>query len=110
MTSTSERETAISDASAIASDPSVIGWFFLGFLLGLIGILIVYLRSPKIPVYLLADYTGDERYLYEKAYVDTLKGRQVTSTWVGFAVSVGAFLFFFGSFISALFGFSGVIQ
>ncbi|MCY4225903.1 MAG: hypothetical protein OXF06_13875 [Bacteroidetes bacterium] len=103
---TASKESPISDASIEASAPLVIGWFFLGFLLGLIGVLIVYLRSPKVPVHLLADYTGDERYLYEKAYVDTLKARQIKSTWIGFVVNLIANLFVFGSLISALSGFA----
>jgi len=107
---THSRDALINDASIQASDPGVIGWFFLGFLLGLIGILIVYLRSPKIPVYLLSDYTGDDQYLYEKAYVDRLKARQIKSTWIGFAINViGSLLLFFAiSIIIAGLGLSGL--
>ena len=83
---TARKESPISEASTQASNSQVIGWFFLGYLLGPIGILIAYLRSPKAPVHLLADYTGDDLYLCEKTYVDTLKARQVKSTWIGWLV------------------------
>lgn len=87
-----------------ASFPSVAGWFFCGLILGLIGLLIVYLRSPKAPVSLIARYQGDDRYLFEKAYIEILKARQVKLTWIGFICSFILIPFIFIFLLAGLFG------
>ncbi len=68
-----ERHSIISRAKSEGEHASVTGWYFIGFFLGLIGILIVYLRSPKAPIRLASEYDGEDRYLLEKAYVEVLK-------------------------------------
>lgn len=77
-----------------ASVHGVSAWFFIGLLLGVFGILIVYLRSPKVPVTLIADYEGDNRYLFERAYVEALKSRQIKTTWIGFLANFFLFMLF----------------
>ncbi len=91
---TGSKNSPMLHAETEASNQSVAGWFFIGLILGVIGILIVYLRSPKASVTLIADYEGDDRYLFEKAYIDALKSRQVKFTWIGFVC---------GFFVSILF-------
>ncbi|MDE2697480.1 MAG: hypothetical protein OXI23_01290 [Gemmatimonadota bacterium] len=84
-----DKRPLLSEAESTAQSASVAGWFFLGFFLGLIGLLIVYLRSPKTPIRLSASWEGDDRYLFEQAYNETLKAKQVKATWWGFLVVCG---------------------
>lgn len=76
----------IQDAELEANSVSVTKWFWVGLLLGLIGVLIVYLRSPKASAALLANYEEGERWMFERNYTETLKTREVKNTWIGFAV------------------------
>ncbi|MCY3999968.1 MAG: hypothetical protein OXF06_00935 [Bacteroidetes bacterium] len=94
---TFSKESTVSEASMHASNARVMKWFFFGFFLGIIGILIVYLRSPKVPANLLDQYTGDKRSLYQKTYSDKLKERLVEPTWIGFVTLVAVILFLYGS-------------
>ena len=80
-------------AQTEAGYAGVAGWFFVGFFLGLIGILIVYVRSPTTPVALTAQYAGDDRYIFVESYVQTLKRRQIAATWIGLVVSIGLGIF-----------------
>ncbi|MCY3629299.1 MAG: hypothetical protein OXI05_05495 [Bacteroidota bacterium] len=61
---TNDKRSLLLEAESTAQRVSVTGWFFLGFFLGLIGLLIVYLRSPKTPIRLSANWEGDDRYLF----------------------------------------------
>ena len=75
----------VEDGKAQAQAESVGVWFLVG-ILGIIGLLIVYLRSPAAPVDAVAKYTDpDARQMFERAYVQVLKERQVKLTWAGFA-------------------------
>ena len=54
---------------------------------GLIGcgiqLLVAYLISPKVPITLRTRDSVDDGYLYDKAYIEVLKARQVRATWRG---------------------------
>ena len=84
---TSIDSSAIQDAELEANSVSVTKWFWIGFLFGLIGVLIVYLRSPTASVGLSARYEEGERWMFERSYTNTLKAREVKNTWIGFAVA-----------------------
>ncbi len=94
----SENKSAVIQAELEGEKFPVTAWYFIGFFLGIIGILIVYLRSPKVPVRLLVEYDGEDRYFFEKAYVDVLNRRQVKATWIGLAIGfilwIGLYLLF----------------
>ena len=92
---TNGKHSPLSEAESAAQTESVTGWFFLGLFLGLIGLLIAYLRSPKTPIRLSANWEGDDRYLFNQAYSETLKAKQVKVTWWGFAAGIGAYIGFF---------------
>lgn len=83
-----DNQSPLHDAQSVATNPSVVGWFFVGFLLGIIGLLIVYLRSPRCPAALIAQYRGDDRYIFEESYIQKLKNRQTKITWIGFVISL----------------------
>ena len=82
---TSTNSSAIQDGELEANSVSVTKWFLIGLLLGLIGVVIVYLRSPKASVGLSAKYEEGERSIFERSYTETLKTREVKNTWIGFA-------------------------
>ena len=82
---TSINSSTMQDAELEAQRVSVTKWFWIGLLLNAVGVLIVYLRSPKAPVALLAKYEGDDRWIFERSYAQTLKAREVKYTWIGFA-------------------------
>ena len=53
----------------------------------------VYLRSPKMPLSLAAAHDDRETLpLFERAYVERLKARQVKAVWIGFLCAVGMFV------------------
>ena len=79
----------IQDAELEANSVSVTKWFWIGLLLGLIGVLIVYLRSPKASAALLANYEEGERWMFERNYTESLKNREVKETWIGFVCVAG---------------------
>ncbi len=83
-----DKRSLLSEAESAAQRASVTGWFFLGFLATTIGLLIAYLRSPKTPIRLSINWEGDDRHLFEQAYSETLKAKQVKSTWLGFVVGI----------------------
>lgn len=84
---TENKNTIIVEAQSAAENTSCVGWFFVGFFLGFIGLLIAYLRSPDVPTILIMKLEGDDRYIFEKSYTENLKSKQVSNTWFGFIVS-----------------------
>ena len=93
---TNINSSIMQDAELEAQRVSVTKWFWIGLLLHSFGVLIVYLRSPDASVALLAKYEGDERWIFERRYIECLKAREVKKTWIGFAVCfVLGLLFFF---------------
>ena len=84
---TSIDSSPIQDAELEADSVSVTKWFWAGFLFGLIGVLIAYLRSPKASVGLSAKYEERELWMFERSYTETLKAREVKNAWIGFAVT-----------------------
>ncbi len=103
---TNINSSTMQDAELEANRVSVTKWFWIGLLLGAIGVLIVYLRSPNPSIALLVKYEGDERWMFERSYIECLKAREVKKTWIGFAaycVLALLFLFlYFSVFIPAL--------
>lgn len=85
---TNDKHSILSKAESTAQGVSVTSWFFLGFFATTIGLLIAYLRSPKTPIRLSVNWDGDDRYIFEQAYSETLKAKQVTATWWGFLVGI----------------------
>lgn len=93
---TSNNSSPIQDAELEANSVSVTKWLWIGFLLGLIGLMIVYLRSPKAPAALSAKYEEGERWIFERSFTETLKAREVKNVWKGFEIGyavVAALLF-----------------
>ena len=84
---TSINSSTIQDAEVEANSVSVTKWFWAGFLIGLIGVLVAYCRSPKASAAFLAKYEEGERWMFEKSYTETLKAREVKNAWIGFAVA-----------------------
>ena len=75
---------------AKAEQTSAFGWAVFGLLIPVVAVLVVHLRSPKVPAADLApasDNPSVER-VFETQYVETLKAKQVSSTWLGAALGV----------------------
>ena len=70
---TSTTSSAIQNAELEANSVSVTKWFWIGLLLGLIGVIIVYLRSPKASIGLSAKYEEGQRLKFKRSYTETLK-------------------------------------
>ena len=97
---TNINSSTIQDAGLEAQRVSVTKWFWIGFLLGSFGVLIVYLRSPNPSIALLAKYEGDDHWMFERSYTETLKAREVKNTWIGFAACFAlGLLLFLSSFV-----------
>ncbi len=105
-----DKRSLLAEAESAAQRVSVTGWFFLGFLATTIGLLIVYLRSPKTPIRLSINWDGDDRHLFEQAYSETLKAKQVKSTWLGFLVGIVFWVLLIVGFYSSLFWWMGRIS
>ncbi len=97
---TNINSSTMQDAELEAQRVSVTKWFWIGLLLNSFGVLIVYLHSPDASVALLAKYEGDERWIFERRYIETLKAREVKNTWIGFAACIAlCLLLFLSSFV-----------
>ena len=73
-----------------AGEGSVIGWGIFGWLLAILAVPIVYLRSPQVPPELLSKQDDDtDISAFELAYVNHLKSRQVKAVWVGVLCAIG---------------------
>ncbi len=70
----------IHQAESTAKRVSVLGWYFVGFFLGVIGLLIVYLREPKISLIPATEYVGDEKLHFMEIFADALKEKQIKAT------------------------------
>ena len=76
-----------------AITPSVTGWGVFGWAFALVAIPLVYMRSPKMPISLVAAHDdGATLPLFERAYVERLKARQVEAVWIGFLCAVVTFV------------------
>ena len=75
------------DGRITADTLPVFSWTVFGFLLPVVALLVVYLRSPKVPTTLgLAAYRDPEAAtFFEAGYVGRLKSRQVAAAWIGVA-------------------------
>ena len=75
-----------------ADEESVGEWTFGAFCVWPIALLIAYIRSPKMPNYLLAKLEKEELShievaTLEEVYVKRLKARQIKATWIGTAIA-----------------------
>ena len=75
-----------------AEDESVVIWWILGFMFGVITLAVVYLRDPKMSLIRKASISGDHVPMYEAAYLERLKERQVRATWIGLAIGFTALM------------------
>ena len=73
---------------AKAEQTSAFGWAVFGFLIPVVAVLVVHLRSPKVPDLAPASDNPSVERVFETQYVETLKAKQVSSTWLGAALSV----------------------
>ena len=82
-------KTDVESGRESANKQSVIGWGIFGWFLPIFAVPVVYLRSPKMATELAAaqDATVDLS-LFERAYLEHLKGRQAKAVWVGVICSV----------------------
>ena len=81
-----EKVTAQVAGEAAADGTGAGGWLIFGFLLPLIGVLVAYLRNPKVPAKVLAarpDDSASVARVFEVAYVERLKAKQVGKAWIG---------------------------
>ncbi|MCY3629297.1 MAG: hypothetical protein F4120_02160 [Rhodothermaceae bacterium] len=92
---TNDKHSPLSEAEAAAQNVPVTGWFFLGLFATTIGMLIAYLRSPETPIRLSVNWEGDDRYVFEQAYSETLKAKQVKAAWWGFISGIVFWVLFF---------------
>ncbi|MCY3629298.1 MAG: hypothetical protein F4120_02155 [Rhodothermaceae bacterium] len=102
---TNDKRSLLAEAESAAQNVSVTGWFFLGLLATTIGLLIAYLRSPKTPIRLSVNWEGDDRYVFEQAYSETLKANQVKATWWGFLAGILLLVLLIGGFYGFFFWF-----
>ena len=75
---------------AQAEQTSAFGWAVFGFMIPVVAVLVVHVRSPKVPASVVAPPSDDPSVtrVFEAQYVETLKANQVGSTWLGTAVAV----------------------
>ena len=86
-----EKVTAQVTGEAAADGTGAGGWLIFGFLLPLIGVLVAYLRNPKVPAKVLAarpDDNASVARVFEVAYIERLKAKQVGNAWIGAAIGV----------------------
>ena len=101
---------AIDAGYDLANQNSVALWGIGAFFFTLIVLLVVHLRSPKLPVELAAQVESDDLPLFERAYVERLKQRQVRAAWIGAIISfaIGIFIFTSLALLSMTLSMSGI--
>lgn len=83
------KEQAIEAGKNAAMQKSTAGWGLAGFFFTIPALLIVYLRSPSVNLAELVRYDDQESERYfEMQYVETLKSRQVSATWIGAVIGL----------------------
>ena len=92
---------AISMARIEAQKPSVVKWGVFGFLVPLIAIIVAYARSPSVDALRLATLeTPETQLVFEREYINVLKGRQTKATliWgvISIAIMIVVWVLFFG--------------
>ncbi len=85
---TMKNQDVLQNARDYAKLESTNKWFAIGFFLGLLGVLIAYMKTPKPRIDLIVDLEIDERYLFQQAYGQTLKKRQTRNAWIGCSISM----------------------
>ena len=75
---------------AKAEQTSAFGWAVFGFMIPAVAVLVVHLRSPKVPAEVVASASDDPSVarVFEAQYVETLKSKQVTNAWLGAALGL----------------------
>ena len=103
-------EDAIDAGYDLANQNSVALWGIGAFFFTLIVLLVVHLRSPKLPVELAAQVESDDLPLFERAYVERLKQRQVRAAWIGaiFPIAIGIFILMAMVLFGVMAGMSGI--
>ena len=72
----------------------VVGWGVFGWAFAVLALPVVYLRSPKLPAMLaIAHDDAETLSIFERAYVERLKHRQVSAVWLGAIIGVATVLF-----------------
>ena len=89
----SNQQASLEAGRQAARERSVIGWGIFAWGIALVAVPLVYLRSPKMPTAALGGQDdGTDSTLFERAYVERLKTRQVKAVWVGVCFSIGTII------------------
>ena len=85
-------QSALPKIRKSADEEPVFTWGMVGFLFSLIGILLAYTRSPKMPASMLAELDEEglgyiEAAVLEEMYAKRLKARQVKAAWIGMGIA-----------------------
>ena len=85
-----DKSNAQAAGAAEAERVDTFGWAIFGFLIPVVAVLVVHLRSPKVPAAVLAQASDDPAVarVFEAQYIETLKSKQVTNAWLGAGVGL----------------------
>ena len=101
-------DQAVNAGYDLANRSKVGRWGIGAFCFAPIVLLVAHLRSPQLPVDVATGLDIDVRPFYERAYVDSLKKRQVKAAWIGAIIAfvVWSILLFSMMFMGLMFGIS----
>lgn len=80
-----DKESARVAGAAAADAENALPWAAFGFLVPVVAVLVVHLRSPRLTALAMLGMPDDREAarIYTAQYLESLKARQTAHTWVG---------------------------
>ena len=88
MTADTKQE-AIKNANRAAREESYIGWFFLGFFVPFVAVLLAFASKPIMPGRVMASHDDEStRRIFETSYAHCVSEERVSNAWGGTACGI----------------------
>ena len=88
------KQEAIKNAHRAAREESYVGWFFLGFLVPFVAVLLAFASKPIMPGRVMASHDDEStRRIFETSYLHRVNEERVGTAWGGTAVAIAISLF-----------------
>lgn len=94
------KQEAIKNAHRAAGEEPYAGWFFLGFFVPFVAVLLAFASKPIMPGRVMAGHDNEStRRIFETSYLHYVNEERVSNAWGGTAMSITISLIIFATFI-----------